>query len=134
MISMGCSSEDKIPTYERANTIRYVTYPRCQSNCIGKTDRNITCLNEHGTPKKQPMLQHLKSLDITSMMTFPDIESKSPVVRLANIFKQQSLITSRLLTSVAIGRNFFLEAFYIKQIQPKINDGLKASPKLVLCK
>ena len=71
--------------HQKTNTIYCITCPVCQNNNIRKIDRNIiTRLNEHVTRNDQPMFQQLKLcekfLNITSMMSFPDIESKSPFV------------------------------------------------------
>ena len=137
-LSMLCSSKDQIPTNQKENLIYRFTCPGCNEKYIGKTDRNIiTRLHEHGSRIDQPLHIHLTNCDkfgdIITMMQLSNMNnSVVPVNR-----KEHHLNAVMNNFSIADFCNnwsqlLFLEAYYIKIFQPKINEGLKASRELVL--
>ena len=89
-LSMFCSSKDQIPTDQKANLIYRFTCPGCNEKYIGKTDRNITRLHEHGSRIDQPLHIHLTNCDkfgdIITMMQLPNMDnSVVPVNRKEHI-------------------------------------------------
>ena len=137
-LSMFYSSKDQIPTDQKANLIYRFTCPGCNEKYVGKTDRNIiTRLHEHGSRIDQPLHIHLTNCD-----KFGDIIT---VMQLSNMNNSVVPVNRKEHHLNAVMNNFsiadfcnnwsqllFLEAYYIKIFQPKINEGLKASSELVL--
>ena len=135
---MLCSAKDSIPVYQKANVIYKVTCPGCNEDYVGKTDRNlVTRLNEHASRKDQPMYQHLSKCehfaDITDLLRLPDIDASTTEINNKQNFVNAVISNFRVLgTCCNRSQLLFLEALYIKNLAPKINDGLKATRELVL--
>ena len=105
---------------------------------IGKTDRCvITRMSEHTTRTDQPTFQHLVHcevfLETLSLYKLPDINTGANIVDLLAHISTAVYDHWKILDT---NKNWvqlcFLESFYIKQLKPKINDGLKASKELLL--
>ena len=135
---MFCSSKDQIPTDQKANLICRFTFPGCNEKYIGKADRNIiTRLHENGSRIDQPLHIHLTSCDkhgdIITMTQLPNMDnSVGPVNRKGHILNGVMNNFSIVDFCTNWGQLLFLEAYFIKTFQPKINEGLKGSRELVL--
>ena len=74
-----------------------------------------------------------KFLETLSLYKFPDIDTGANIANLlAHISTAVYDHWKILNTNKNWVRLCFLESFYIKQLKPKINDGLKASKELLL--
>ena len=133
-----CSVKDKIPTHQKSNVIYTIKCPGCGEDYIRKTDRCvITRLNEHSNRSDQPMFQHLqhceKLLETRTLYQLPDVDTDVSTVNLqAHIANPVSDNWKILDSNTNWLQLCFLESYYIKQLKPKINDGLKASKELLL--
>ena len=83
------------------------------------------------------MFQHLqhceKFLETISLYQLPDIENNNSQVNLKDHIATAVADNWRILDSNSQWvQHCFLESLYIKRLRPKINDGLKASIKLLL--
>ena len=135
---MFCPTKDKVLTEHKANVIYEIVCPGCGERYVGKTDRCFkTRMLEHGERVDQPMNQHLKNCN--------DFHDLTDIFNLAQLFGESHGINhnEHILNAVLNNCNVldsndnwsqlaFLEAFYIKKLRPKINDGLKASKELQL--
>ena len=139
-LSMFCSTKDKIKTLQKSSIIYKIECPACKEHYVGKTDRCfVTRLDEHGCRSDQPMYQHLnncsKFLEEVTLLNFPMSNVSTPDVdiklHIMNTVHQNATI---LEYNENWSQLRFLEAFYIKTLKPKINDGLKASHKMELFK
>ena len=89
-------------------------------------------MSEHATRADQPMFQQLvhweKFLETLSLYKLPDINTGANIVDLLAHISTAVYDHWKILDT---NKNWvqlcFLESFYIKQLKPKINDGLKAS-------
>ena len=96
----------------------------------------ITRLNEHGTRDDQPMYRHLidcnKFHEVASLFNLPHSIGLEEVDK--DSFIHNAVINNAIILDTT--RNWsqleFLEAYYIKKLNPKINNGLKASKELQL--
>ena len=133
-----CSVKDKIPTHQKSNVIYTIKWPECDEDYVGKTDRCvIKRLNEHSNRSDQPMFQHLQHfetfLETITLYQLPDIDTDVSTVNLqAHIDNVVSDNWKSLDSNTNWVQLCFLESYYIKQLKPKINDGLKASKELLL--
>ena len=83
------------------------------------------------------MFQHLqhcvKFLETMTLYHLPDIDTDVSTVNLqAHIASALSYNWKILDSNTNWVELCFLESYYIKQLKPKINDGLKVSKKLLL--
>ena len=133
---MFCSAKDRIPIHQKANVIYKVTCPGCNEDYLGKTDRSlVTRLNVHASRKDQPMYQHLSKCEhfahIIDLLRLPDIDAST-----TEINNKQHFVNAVICNFCVLGtccnwsQLLFLEALYIKNHAPKINDGLKAHANL----
>ena len=108
-------------------------YPGCKSTYIGKTDRTLyERTNEHGTLTESTIYQHLNSC-----ASFLHIRELHHIfiddVNIKEFFTQQIRNTIDIIDQ---SRNcnilLFKEAFHIKQHNPILNKGVKASKELQL--
>ena len=140
-MSFFCSNKDPIPTTQKSNIIYEIKCPGCGQVYIGKSDRCfLTRLHEHGQRDDQPMHRHFSNCsafhEFNSFNHLPDInQTAQSEINHSEIIHNTVLQNSKI---IAINHNFsqlcFLEAYFIKQNKPAINDGLKASKELVLFK
>ena len=137
-LSFLCSTKDRIPTEQRSNIIYEITCPGCGERYVGKTDR---CLNtrmiEHGTRIDQPMYRHLTSctdfIDYTKLFGIHEPEwTVSFDNHKLNAVLQNHKILDFNPFQLKWGQLSFLEAYYIKKLKPKLNNGIKASKEFVL--
>ena len=135
---MFCSAKDSIPIHQKANVICKVTCPCSYEDYVGKTDRNLVMRsNEHGSREDQPMYQHLSKCEhfahIIDLHRLPDIHAST-----TEINNKQHIVNAVISNFCVLdtccnwSQLLFLEALYIKNLAPKINDSLKATRKLVL--
>ena len=135
---MFCSAKDSIPTHQKTNVIYKVSCPDYVEYYIGKTVRNlVTRLNEHASREDQPTYQHLSKsghfAHIIDLHTLPDIEPSTAEINNKQHFVNAVISNFCILeTCCNWSQLLFLEALYIKNLAPKINDGLKATRELVL--
>ena len=92
---------------------------------------------EHGKQVDQPMNQHLKKCnnfhDLTGMFNLTRLFGESHLINHEEHILNAVLNNCKVLDSNDNWSQLaFLEAFYIKKLRPKINDGLKASKELQL--
>ena len=130
-VGMFCSAKDKVCRDQKANLIYQITCPGCGGKYIGKTDRNfITRMGEQGGRNDQPMHKHLytcdKYQDLLCMYMCPDLNVN---LHIFNDVMNNSVIMD---SNDNFNQLEFLEAYYIKQLKPTINFGLKASRELQL--
>ena len=136
--AMSCSAKDKIPTHQKSNVVYSIGYSGCGNNYVGKTDRcAITRMSEHAARADQPMFQHLvcweRFLETLSLYKLPDIDTGATIVDLLAHISTAVYDHWKILdTNKNWVQLWFLESFYIKQLKPKVNDGLKASKELLL--
>ena len=135
---MFCSAKDSIPIHQKANVIYKVTCPGWDEDYVGKTDSNLfRRLNEHASREDQPMYHQLSKCEhfahIIDLLRLPDIDAST-----TEINNKQHFVNAVIFNFCALGtccnwsQLLFLEALYIKNLAPKVNDGLKATRKLVL--
>ena len=130
--AMFCSAKDSIPIHQKTNIIYKITCPGFSEYYIRKTDRNLVWrLNEHASCEGQPIYQHLSKCEHFAHIGFIDYQTL--------MLQQQRSITNAVNSNICVlGTNcnwsqlLFLEALYIKNLAPKINDGLKATRELLL--
>lgn len=139
-VAMFCPTKDRILTKQKANVIYELKCPGCGEIYIGKTDRNIVFrLREHGLRYDQPMNMHLSNCpsfrELINLFTLPnifiengqlDLDIKGHILNA--VFDNFRIVDNNNSWSQLC----FLEAFYIKQLSPTINKGLKASKELQL--
>ena len=134
---MFCSAKDNIPIHQKANFIYKVTCPGCSEDYVRKTDRNlVTRLNKHASREDKPMYQHLSKCEhfahIIDLLRLPDID-----VSITEINNKQHFVNAVISNFCVRGtccnwsQLLFLETLYIKNLAPKINDGLKATHELI---
>ena len=92
---------------------------------------------EHGRRADQPMHQHLKHCiefhDVTNLFAFTRPFGNSDGINHKEHMVNAVLNNCKILdTNDNWSQLSFLEAFYIKKLRPRINDGLKASKELQL--
>ena len=145
-LSFFCNTKDRVPGLQRHNLVYKITCPGCGRNYVGKTDVCLeTRLKQHGSKSDQPMYQHfmqcehfielfkfynngyaLDSVDQNSHGDVTDVPSAE--------FMVNATLTNYEI--VDFNKNWsqllFLEAYYIKQLDPSLNRGLKASRDLAL--
>ena len=135
---MFCSVKDKIPTHQKSNVIYTIKWPECDEDYVGKTDRCvIKRLNEHSNRSDQPMFQHLQHfetfLETITLYQLPDIDTDVSTVNLQAHIANAVYDNWKILDSNTNWVQLcFLQSYYIKQLKPKINDGLKVSKELLL--
>ena len=133
-----CSAKDSIPIHQKTKVIYKVTCPGCNEDYVGKTDRNlITRLNEHASHENQPMYQHLSKCEhfahIIDLHRLPDIDASTAEINNKRHFVDAIISNFCVLdTCCNWSQLLFSEALYIKNLAPKINDGVKAPCELVL--
>ena len=138
--SFYCSVKDKVPHKQRNNIIYRITCPGCGEKYIGKTERClISRMNEHGKWENEPKFKHLSECEM-----FKETCNLYPLPSVYNEQDQNEIsLTSHILSAVLqnpgildVNYNWsqllFLEAYYIKKLNPVINNGLKASKELLL--
>ena len=136
---MQCFALPKIKfQHIKSNLVNSIRCPGCGDEYVGKTDRCvITRMSEHATRADQPMFQHLvhceKFLETLSLYKLPDIDTGANIVDLLAHISTAVYDHWKILdTNKNWVQLWFLESFYIKQLKPKVNDGLKASKELLL--
>ena len=136
-VSSFCSTKDKIPAYQTANTVYRIDCPGCGQQYIGKSERCFGVRMEcQGTRENEPMFRHLYSCrkfhEVCDMLVIDDNYSKFDV---SNYIHHAVLNNSRILkrhnNPIELS---FMEAYYIKLLDPTINVGIAASKELVLFK
>ena len=144
-MSYFCSTKDPVPNYQRHNIVYEITCPGCNGKYIGKTDVCLeTRLSQHGSQKDQPMHQHFMKCDNfieiyrflnNSYLTDEDGKqkynkndkpSKDFMINAINV-NHRIIDTNRNWSKL-----LYLEAYYIKRLDPSLNKGLKASRELQL--
>ena len=136
--AMFCSAKDSIPIHQKANVIYKVSCPDYVEDYIGKTVHNlVTRLNEHTSREDQPMYQHLSksghSAHIIDLHRLPDIDASTAESNNKQDFVNTVISNFCILeTCCNWSQLLFLEALSIKNLAPKIRDGLKAARELVL--
>jgi hypothetical protein len=140
-LSFFCSNKDRVPECQRAGIIYQITCPGCGGHYIGETGRCLALrLNEHGTKIEQPMNRHLRNCsafnEVVTLFYQPSVFNDLPAE-----FNYDEHIRNAVLNNYKIieactnwSQLLFLEAYYIKRLNPTINMGLKASKELVLFK
>ena len=135
---MFCSAKDIIPIHQKANVIYKVTCHGCNEDYIGKIDRSlVTRLNEHASHEIQPMYQHLSKREhfvhIVDLLRLPDIDASTTEISNKQHFVNAVISNFCFLdTCCNWSQLLFLDALYIKNLAPKINDSLKATRELAL--
>ena len=139
-LSFLCSNKDKIPIEQRANVIYEVQCPGCGEKYIGKTDRCLLIrMEEHGTRVDQPMFRHLTScaafIDYTKMfaINLPEWELSFNSHKLNAVLQNYSILDYNPY-NLKWDQLSFLEVYYIRKRNPKLNHGIKASKEFVLFK
>ena len=124
---MFCSAKDSIPIHQKANVIYKVT-------CL--VVMKIT-LNEHASREDQPMYQRILKCEhfahTIDLLRLPDIDVSTTETNEKQHFVNAVISNFCVLDSCCNWSHLlFLEALYIKNLKPKINDGLKATSEFVL--
>ena len=136
-MSSYCSVKDKLPKDQISNLIYKISCPGCGSDYIGKTDRNfITRMKEQGSRDNEPMFRHLSNCtkfhELTNMFSLGDDDvTINPKQHIYNAVLSNCSIVHRLNQWSQL---CYLEAYYIKLIDPVINCGIRASKELSLFK
>ena len=130
---MFCPSKDKILALQKSNVIYRLKCPGCQQTYIGKTERCLkTRLTEHGSQSNQPMYQHLARCTLfhetVDQLRLFDNDVNEELHIFNAVYNNFEIVASNNYWS----QLEFLEAFFIKNERPGINDGLKASRELQL--
>ena len=139
-MAMFCSAKDKIKTTQKVNIIHDIQCPACKEHYIGKTNKCfVTCLDEHRSRHDQPMFQQLVNcqqfLEELSIPNLPISDNNFPEVELnSHIMNAMHNNLKVLDYNNNWSQLCFLEAFYIKNLKPKIIAGLNTSKELQLFK
>ena len=134
-MSFYCNIKDKVPYDQRNHVLYKIKYPSCNGCYIGKTERClITKLTEHGTKETEPMLKLPSECELFKDCCW--------LYFLSSLFNEDEYnninLTSHIFIAVSqnheildSNRNWsqlaFLEAYYIKNHDPIIDHGPKAS-------
>ena len=139
-ISFYCNFKDKVPHEQRNNIVYRIRCPGCGGKYIGKTERClISRMNEHGTRDTEPMFKHLSECEMfketCTLYALPSLYNESDP---NEISLTSHILSAALQNHEILGFNYnwsqllFLEAYHIKNHDPVINHGLKASKELLL--
>ena len=137
-ISSYCTTKDKTPKDQTSGVIYQIECPGCGDKYIGKSERCFgTRMHCQGTRENEPMYRHLykceRFRESCEMFAINDIGRYDYQVHnyILHAVLNNSKIIKRLRNSFQLE---FLEAYYIKHNNPKINVGIAASKELVLFK
>ena len=142
-VAMFCSNKDKIPNELKSNCVYEFKCPGCSERYIGKTDRNfLTRVIEHGAYRKDQntaVYKHLISCDhfneTLELLQIPCENTNSIRINIAQHLNETAKNSIKLLRQNNDWRQLcFLEALYIRQTNPELNNGLKATKELQLFK
>ena len=139
-MSFYCNIKDEVPHDLRNHVIHKIKYPGCNGCYIGKTERCLTTrINEQGTKETVPMFNDLSECEsfkdcccLYSLSLLFSEDEHEDISLTSHIFNaalqnHEMLDSNRHWSQLA-----FMEAYYIKNHDPIINHGLKASKELLL--
>ena len=128
-----------VPASQKANVIDKLVCPGCSQQYIGKTDRSLAFrLCEHARREEQPMYQHVSNCEnfkeTVSFCELPNLICDPPESDFKeHIFNQALRTNFEIINSNDNWLHLaFLDAFYINNFKPSINEGIKASKELDL--
>ena len=133
-LSMFCSMKDRYPTSLKCNVIYLFNCPHCNSQYVGKTERNLcTRLKEHAeiptsgeVGSKSSIFKHLDSC-----INFKACARSINECEIDNYLLQTVHNNTKILASSNDWLELsFLESYFIKSISPVLNNGVKASKEL----
>ena len=116
---------------------QYTKKQRLSTKSLVLVVMKITLENEHASREDQPMYQHLSKCEhfahIIDLHRLPDIDASTAEINNKRHFVDAIISNFCVLdTCCNWSQLLFSEALYIKNLAPKINDGVKAPCELVL--
>lgn len=140
------STKDKTPLLSKSNVVYLFTCPSCGSSYVGKTDRTLReRLGEHSSKTESAIHDHLDSCEGLNYTL--NLFNFSPSLFNDNFMSQSTTVNKAEFYSTIVNKNtriiasdnqwdmlLFKEAYYIKNLQPILNNGLRASRELYLFK
>ena len=139
-LSSFCTTKDRIPFNQMSSVIYKIKCPGCGEKYIGKSERcfgiRMYC---QGTRDNEPMFKHLHNCnefhDLCKMFAINDVSANKYTYNIDNYILQAVLDNSKILKRFKHSIQLeFVEAYYIKLINPTINTGIAASKELVIFK
>ena len=127
-LSFFTNTKDPIPKQYQSSVVYKFTCPGCSAPYIGKTDRNlITRIKEHAKPKSEIFshVEHCPNFNhLHDILNLPHtLLNHNPVNLYETIFDSVKIIDKSSHWSLLL----YKEALAIRQQNPKLNHGLKAS-------
>ena len=139
-LSSFCTTKDRIPYNQMSSVIYKIKCPGCGEKYIGKSERCFGIrMHCQGTRDNEPMFKHLHNCnefhDLCKMFAINDVSANKYIYNIDNYILQAVLDNSKILKRFKHSIQLeFVEAYYIKLINPKINTGIAASKELVIFK
>ena len=137
-VSSFCSTKDKIPSMMTSNVIYKIDCPGCGKQYIGKSERCFGVRLEcQGTRDNEPMYLHLRNCskfhDTCNMLVIDDNQNSQFEFNIVNYIYHAILNNAEILKRHNNPNELaFMEAYFIKLLNPAINVGIAASKELVL--
>ena len=129
-----CNTKDRVPLLNQSYVVYKFVCPGCKASYIGKTERTLHERTvEHGwTDENSAVRRHIDACDgvehiqhqLTMGVDDPDVRQLH-----VNLVRQNVYVIDRANNWNVL---LFKEAFRIKQLNPTLNYGLKASKDLEL--
>ena len=133
-LAFFASNKDKVPLLSKSHVIYHYTCPGCPKSYVGKTDTTLHRRSEqHGWEQKDSaILKHF-----SSCQGYLDIKNQKVATDNPEATKAFQITTVQTNTTVLCTNNnwltlAFLESLYIKELNPELNEGIKAAKKLQL--
>ena len=133
-MSFYCNIKDKVPHDQRNHVIYKIKCLGCNGCYIGKTERClITRIFELGTKETETMFKHLSECELLYSLSSLFNEDEHDSISFASHIFNTVLQNHEILDSNPKWSQLaFLEVYYIRNHDPIINHGLKASKELLL--
>ena len=131
-ISDFVSVKDPIPLGQKNNVIYKIQCPGCMKFYIGKTSCCVEKrMQEHAEKQDQPMFQHLEKCNefqhCIGLMNLAGIDNDDGFISPRDHYVRAVLENYKVVKTV---HNYsllaFSETYFVRKLQPDINDGLKA--------
>ena len=133
-LAFYASNKDKIPPLSKSHVIYHYTCPGCSKSYVGKTDTTLYRRTEqHGWEQKESAIfKHFSCCQGYQDIKNQNLSSDNDEAR-----KTFQINTIRNNTIVLCSNNnwltlAFLESLSIKELNPELNEGIKAAKKLYL--
>ena len=133
-LAFFASNKDKIPLLSKSHVIYHYKCPGCSKSYVGKTDTTLFRRTEqHGWEQQESaILKHFSGCQGYQDIKIQNLSSDNDEAR-----KAFQISTIRNNITVLCSNNNrltldFLESLLIKELNPELNEGIKAAKKLHL--